>query len=542
LGDLYVGLHFSDFIIFQVKFPPVYSEISIDMALYIPKMKAELLGLRKPYLGTWNRLKPGELTTTLLVRYVGVNMVTITAAIRDGRLKPFIRRTIIFRDEPTHIFHKDDLPKIREQFSSRFTHLEPHELSTGQLAQRLGTAASVINTAARQGSLAGFIKGTFRSGEREAHIFDDRRLDEIDDRLFVNPEDITRRAESQPLDGMDFGGVPTPEDICLGREAKKMAWLLSADCDPRHRRIFKMYFDLDDRGVDFTMEEIGKKQKLTRSAVQQIIHQILKKMIKRLRLPGPRLKALMQELDKIGRPRVSPEERNRIAVENIRLVYSTLRRWRTGSGSNFNDLAQEATIGFLHGIEKYDPALGTLSTYTTWWIRQAAGRYRDEDQTIRIPIHMVEKAKRLNKAAKILTAELGREPTLQELAKKTGIDIDKVREALFLPYAEPTIDETSEDNEGYARKKDIEDTCSPDPEQETLVRMDMDILTATIDDLLAEHRIKARDLQMFLTFFAEEETLKEVGDRHNLSRERARQIKKDILEKIRQRLISLNIL
>jgi RNA polymerase primary sigma factor len=222
--------------------------------------------------------------------------------------------------------------------------------------------------------------------------------------------------------------------------------------------------------------------------------------------------------------------KRRLIECNLRLVMSITRNY-VNSGVPLLDLIQEGNLGLIRAVEKFDYKMGyKLSTYATWWIRQAVTRaIADQGRTIRLPVHVVDQVRRVMRARRILTQKLNRDPLPEEIAKESGFEVKRVRELLEL-VEDPVSLETPVGDGDSMYGDMIEDVNSERPD-ESLAEMLRGSELQTALSQLSERMRHVLELRFGLTGAAPK-TLEEVGTELGVTRERVRQLESRALREL----------
>ncbi|MET0341594.1 MAG: sigma-70 family RNA polymerase sigma factor [Polyangiales bacterium] len=239
-------------------------------------------------------------------------------------------------------------------------------------------------------------------------------------------------------------------------------------------------------------------------------------------------------LDVRAAQRAQQQAKNRFVTANLRLVVSIARRYNHGR-MPLIDLIQEGNFGLLKGVERFDHTRGyRFSTYASWWIRHAINRaLADKARVVRVPVHMLDTYQRVARVARAIEAQTGREATPEEIEKETGVSADKLKQLQqSTPVAPFSLDRNVGDEDGrrFIDFIPAEDTPSPHEDLETKTWSEqLQELMKTLTPM------EARIVRWRFGLDNEDElTLKEIGDKYNLSRERIRQLQEQALGKMRR--------
>jgi RNA polymerase primary sigma factor len=287
--------------------------------------------------------------------------------------------------------------------------------------------------------------------------------------------------------------------------------------------------DIDD-SISLYLKEIGQVPLLTAEEEVRLAKRMERGRKARRRLARGEVTDNREQLEKLVDEGKASQEH--LVKANSRLVVSVAKKY-IGRGVPFLDLIQEGNIGLIRAVNKFDYRRGyKFSTYATWWIRQAVTRaIADQGRTIRVPVHMYEQINKLTRASRKLVQELGREPTIEEIAEELDVPLRKV-ERIMRVAQRPLSLETpvGEEEDSYLGDfiEDIETVAPVDAASRSLLREELDETLAS----LTPREVRILQLRFGLVD-GYSYTLEEVGRKFGVTRERIRQIEAQALGRLR---------
>ena len=338
----------------------------------------------------------------------------------------------------------------------------------------------------------------------------------------VKPSSIAEVLETDEAKGLletgrEAGSLST-EEIALALGELELD---AAQIDDFYHALEEQQIEVVDTAGEEEREAVKEPREVTTDSLQLFLKDIGKVDL----LTAAQEVELAKRIER-GEHRAKQE----MVEANLRLVVSIAKKYRN-QGLPFLDLIQEGTIGLVRAAEKFDHRKGfKFSTYATWWIRQAVARaLADKARTIRMPVHIVERLQKINRADRQLWTQLGREPTLDEIADEASLTVQQVLEVRAAARASTSLDAPVGDGED-AVFGDFVAGDEPLPEETVELNLRSEALRHALASLPQRER-EVVVMRYGLTG-AEPQTLEEIGRRLGLTRERVRQIELESLRRL----------
>ena len=365
--------------------------------------------------------------------------------------------------------------------------------TTKKPAKNMEDLQSALQALIAQGKKDGIIRSTDLNALLEKMTLTPEKIEEIYDRFeAMNIQIVTSELDLDLGDDLEMGGDGDLDLAALEEEDLVDPVDLAAE------------YSLDDP-VRMYLKEIGQVKLLTAEEEVTLAQQ-------------------MSEGDMTAK--------SKLIEANLRLVVSIAKKY-SGRGLHILDLIQEGNTGLIRAVDKFDWKRGNkFSTYATWWIRQAITRaIADQARTIRVPVHMVEVINKATRCNRKLVQELGREPTVEEIAKELNLPVEKIIEANRTAADTLSLDTPVGDEEDTSIGSFVEDERTPGPADATSNALLAEALKEILDTLTER---EADVLRMrFGMYDGRTHTLEEVGQIFGVTRERIRQIENKAIRKLR---------
>ena len=338
-----------------------------------------------------------------------------------------------------------------------------------------------------------------------------KRVDEFFLCLFQEGVRVVNDEESEAEEPESYGGTQLEQD--LGDDDLDLGAIPSDDT------------------ISLYVGEMGRVPLLKPEEERDLAQKIHRGQIAQHRLNdnGHDKEDVTRLLDDISR---ADEARAHLIRANTRLVISIAKRYM-GQGVPFPDLIQEGNLGLIRAVEKFDYRRGfKFSTYATWWIRQAVTRsLAEQGRLIRLPVHMGEKIRRLQRTAREMEQEEGRRPTMAELAEAVGLQPRKVKFLLRMSQRPTSLEKPVGEDEDSVFGDFLPDEDAESPSDTAY----HELLSDSLEDIL--NTLSPREARILRLRFGLHDgrsyTLREVGEKFGLTRERIRQIERDALRRLR---------